>query len=64
MQISTPKLNSPNRFVVISEWQTFASLADYSVLTEIRLSLGPPNFDSGPLGFSSQVMVRFFSEVL
>jgi len=23
MQISTPKLNSPNRFVVISEWQTF-----------------------------------------
>ena len=60
MQISTPKLNSPNRFVVISEWQTFASLADYSVshdATKIRLSLGSPDRDSGPLVFSSQVMV-------
>ena len=39
-----------------------SSLADYSVSTEIRLSLGYPNRDSGPLVFSSQVMV--FSGVL
>ena len=48
----------------ISEWQTFVSLADYSVshaATEIRLSLRSPKRDSGPLVFSSQVMVRFIS---
>jgi len=38
-----------------------SSLDDYSVSTEIRLSLGSPNRDSGPLVFSSQVMVFFWS---
>jgi hypothetical protein len=36
-----------------------SSLADYSVSTGIRLSLGAPKCDSGPLALSSQVMVRF-----
>ena len=47
------------------QWMAdLSSLDDYSVSTEIRLSLGSPNRDSGPLVFSSQVMVWFFSGVL